>query len=389
LKIIYFYRQSPFGVCPPNGFEAKLEENNPGDYKLDSFTTVQQRHTYFQRSKSALNRKRHIRLRARQVLCHRCKSVCNENGRNVQRSKDHRGLRPFSKKTKNRASMFNDLCVKTFTLVPRLKRLGENEIRKFNLSSGTGSSSDDDPGYNNSSTETTKIIEFMPLKIRFTNYDKLAVADVAVNEISPEENKKQNEPKIEVSEHSGVTKKEEEGLTGVEDDLEQEKPPEEEKEEELDQNPTRILRKKRSVIGSMEDLWDETIFIEEPNLIIEQPSPAAAETSTILKISLGNRSSETLMMKSDTIADDEAKATKKALKRARKEARKLTKDKRSKHKKHKKTKNTEHEKKSSKIHSAAAASNILVDDSICDGDVIWARHSSRDIWWPAKVIKDN
>ena len=28
-------------------------------------------------------------------------------------------------------SKFNELCVKTFTLIPKIKRLGEKEIRKF------------------------------------------------------------------------------------------------------------------------------------------------------------------------------------------------------------------------------------------------------------------
>ena len=115
-----------------NKFGAQLEENNPKDYQLDSFfSTIQNRHTYFQRPKSKITaKKRHIRLRARQVLCHNCKNVCTENGKNAQKYKTSEVVRFSTRRRKGSnfeadRAKFRNLCVKTFTLVPRLKRLKE------------------------------------------------------------------------------------------------------------------------------------------------------------------------------------------------------------------------------------------------------------------------
>ena len=80
----------PYGVCSSkDAFSEKLNLNNPRDYKINSFFTLQKRHTYFQNSKPQsvslnLNPKRQVRLRARRVVCHRCKNVCSESGRNAQ-----------------------------------------------------------------------------------------------------------------------------------------------------------------------------------------------------------------------------------------------------------------------------------------------------------------
>lgn len=105
--------QAPTFLCMD-----KMQENNPRDYKLESYfnSSFESRHSHFTKK---LPPKRHIRLRARQVLCHQCKNVCSENGKNVRKSHQKR-------------NQFNDLCVKTFTLVPKLKRLRDNEIQKFN-----------------------------------------------------------------------------------------------------------------------------------------------------------------------------------------------------------------------------------------------------------------
>ena len=130
--MIYFSR-FPSG----NKFSAQLEENNPKDYQLDSFfSTIQNRHTYFQKPKSKLTaKKRHIRLRARQVLCHNCKNVCTENGKNAQKYKTSEVVRFSSRRRKGsfetECAKFRNLCVKTFTLVPRLKRLKDIDILRF------------------------------------------------------------------------------------------------------------------------------------------------------------------------------------------------------------------------------------------------------------------
>ena len=81
-------------------------------------------------------KKRHIRLRARQVLCHNCKNVCTENGKNAQKYKTSEVVR-FSTRSRRKASFeaecakFRDLCVKTSTLVPILKRLKDIDILRF------------------------------------------------------------------------------------------------------------------------------------------------------------------------------------------------------------------------------------------------------------------
>ena len=114
-------------------FSDKLAADNPRDYKMDSFFTVQKRHTYFQ-PRSKLPKRR---LRARKVVCHRCRNVCSESGRNAQNNQQNVTRKSMkyggksSKRHQYRSKLFNDLCVKTFTLVPKIKRLGESEIRKF------------------------------------------------------------------------------------------------------------------------------------------------------------------------------------------------------------------------------------------------------------------
>ena len=136
----------------PESFASQLKENNPRDYKVDSFlaaATVANRHTYFAKNKSKFApsttaKRGHIRLRARQVLCHRCKGICSENGKNVLR-------RGSGKNTKA------NLCVKTFTLVPRLKRLGENEIEKFKNSDHSDICCDNSTKNNETSPVTVKI----------------------------------------------------------------------------------------------------------------------------------------------------------------------------------------------------------------------------------------
>lgn len=103
-------RNIPFGVCPPGGFQKRLNEDNPRDYAVnnfgepdpgDTFPTVSRRQTYYQDGKvekppllvpsgkgaksfMSQEKKLGVRLRARQVLCSKCSSVCNEKGENVR-----------------------------------------------------------------------------------------------------------------------------------------------------------------------------------------------------------------------------------------------------------------------------------------------------------------
>jgi len=225
--LLFTKHNLPYGVGSIDSFKSKLTANNPKDYKEDNFT-VENRHTYFKRSKLPLKRK--IRLRARQVLCHSCKNVCNELGHNAQ-------VRSKKPRKKDNSTKFDDLCVKTFTLVPKVKRLKVNEIEKFN--------------------QTEKPSKSATLK---NDAEKF-------NQKTNESNEMKNEIKIKLSNHdhqqescnSGI-----EFLTPLKIKI-------------LPSSESRKLRKKTS-IGSMEDLWDEAVFEDKipyiPSLL-KQDSKAA------------------------------------------------------------------------------------------------------------------
>merc|ERR1712098_824062 len=98
---------NPFAINPLGGFSKKLQEDNPRDFAAPqdadpySHTPLSRRHTYFQEvpdhkppiivpsgknEKYFLSQEKRlgVRLRARQVLCSKCSSVCNEKGENVR-----------------------------------------------------------------------------------------------------------------------------------------------------------------------------------------------------------------------------------------------------------------------------------------------------------------
>ena len=101
---------SPFGIYPPGGFSGMLLQDNPRHNGMatmmesaeDSYPQLSRRHTYYQdttekaplrlpsgKSDSsfpshAQDKRLKVRLRARQVLCSKCSSICNESGENVQ-----------------------------------------------------------------------------------------------------------------------------------------------------------------------------------------------------------------------------------------------------------------------------------------------------------------
>ena len=101
---------SPFGIYPPGGFSGMLLQDNPRHNGMatmmesaeDSYPQLSRRHTYYQDTteKAPLNlpsgksdssfpshgqdKRLKVRLRARQVLCSKCSSICNESGENVQ-----------------------------------------------------------------------------------------------------------------------------------------------------------------------------------------------------------------------------------------------------------------------------------------------------------------
>ena len=277
-----------------------------------------QRHTYFAQGRSKSNvdgvppvkkapvapKKLGVRLRARQVLCHNCKNVCNEKGENVQ----HRPKKTRRPVAENQARVEEGKRqAQNCSLVPKLRRLEQSEIERFSdRSSGEDSPvKNDDKNLLKSEPEhrVSPKTEHKPLRIRFAK-----LCDNQVDESF--------------------------------------EPPKEIKKESV-----RNLRKKRSAVGSMEDLWDESIFEESEKRPEEQQrsveeSNKSKNSGTVLKICFGgtdgkgtivkippsqncDNSSEkstkspkvsTTNLMDKKKRDAKSKAAKKALKRAKKEA---------------------------------------------------------------------
>ena len=240
-------------------FKSQLQENNPRDYHLDSFfsSTTQNRHTYFQnapKTKDALitaaKKRQNLRLRARKVLCQHCKNVCGENGKIIREKRTTAALVINKQK-------FRELCVKKFTLVPKLKRLHENDIRKFNqkrLRTNDKNINIQIFDKENCDLLHSTMAENLPLKIKIlpdtkTTITKLKASSTSKNIL----NRKPSPPPPEESDLSKYssdlkimpTQKSQEL---VQTDLKI-------KPEPANISNTRTLRRKRCAIGSMEDLW--------------------------------------------------------------------------------------------------------------------------------------
>ncbi len=214
-----FSKTVPFGV---SGFGTKILEDNPRDYKNEQFLlSVQDRHTYFQKLPKP---KPKVRLRPRQVRCLNCKSICSETGENVQRPLHSYLSRNQSSQSRNHndSRSFQELyqlCVKTKTsrLIPRIKRLSQNDLRQHQ---------------NQTCSDSKK-----PVKIRLRNVNQ------------GKENLKQllnsNTAKAKAKATAKVDKKDSS-----------------DNQSNFDKSGARSLRTKRCAVGSMEDLWDESILSE-------------------------------------------------------------------------------------------------------------------------------
>ncbi|XP_015840252.1 PWWP domain-containing protein 2A isoform X2 [Tribolium castaneum] len=236
----------------------------------DSLYSVNQRFAYTEPSTAKKknvqipskykNNKMTVRLRPRQVLCSKCKGICNENSENVSRKR---------KPTES-------------VLSPPVKR-----------------------GLNAPITRSVSIHSEL-------NKKKLGEATLVpkLTRLTPQEEKDAMNGKI-------VTFKK--PLTAVSENTQ--KPSSDSDSDESDTG-RRILRKKRSV-GSMEDLWDESVFEENAN------KNNNVNTRTI-KISYGPQGEGTVLkipaqienLKEEEIEEkSDNKAARKALKKAKKEAR--------------------------------------------------------------------
>ena len=227
-----------------------MQENNPRDYQLDSFfSTTQNRHTYFQnapKTKGALiaaaKKRQNLRLRARTVLCQHCKNVCGENGKII------RGKRTTAALVINKRK-FRELCVKKFTLVPKLKRLHENDIRKFNQKKQKNNGNINIQIFDKENCDLlhSKMAENLPLKIKILPDTKTTTKLKASN--SKTILNKNPPPASDPSKISSDLP-----------ELPTQKPQPVKMDVEIKPEPanisnTRTLRRKRCAIGSMEDLW--------------------------------------------------------------------------------------------------------------------------------------
>uniref|UniRef100_A0A8D8YNG4 PWWP domain-containing protein 2B n=2 Tax=Cacopsylla melanoneura TaxID=428564 RepID=A0A8D8YNG4_9HEMI len=299
------------------------------DLDEDKLFSVSQRFTYFQdklfksnqnvvktkKSKLIGRNNMTVRLRPRQVLCSKCKGICNENSENVDHSKKSESVvserrlshpgekspRPlFSENQQDnqpKATM-QPPPVETKTPIcnivpPRVTRLRFCNVdkperinpRKYWLRPSSQSPSP--PSL--SSTETIVLPPSASPKTQLSP----SVYEMNVNEGEAAD-----------SEASIPTEEAEPSPTP---DL------------DPDQDEKMVLRKKRSV-GSMEDLWDESVF--------EESQKKALRTTPVIKISFGSQGEGTVLkipskvqMYNPSESEAEEKAARKALKKAKKEAR--------------------------------------------------------------------
>ena len=115
----YAFSSKPLGIHPDGGYLEKLASDNPRDYLTSRFPSLVQRKTYYQSQASRRNSGSKVRLRARQVLCNMCKSICSENGDKVEG---------------NRKQKLDLVKVKKYSLVPKIKRLAPSEIKRLSSS---------------------------------------------------------------------------------------------------------------------------------------------------------------------------------------------------------------------------------------------------------------
>ncbi|KAF7993123.1 hypothetical protein HCN44_005904 [Aphidius gifuensis] len=336
-----------------------------------------------------------VRLRPRQVLCNNCRSICNEKNENVDGSKKRKfddstlivheqGVRRSERRNSQQTEKINrtnDVVKRDLkTLIPKISRLRTNKIvdevnnvvindKKKNIGSSLNTKTSwlrqraEVTARNNSDNNllikkqcSTVIIEpsesIVPQETNDITYcatpRRLSSSSVESAKI-PDNNQHDND---------NINDNEKTQMVAADSTVKQTTTTATGEVEEIGNSGGRISRKKRSV-GSMEDLWDETIFEDNTRNIRTTPiikiSFGSQGEGTILKIpsKIKNSSgeSETEMdieiidkneiVNVDKINEDalqeqldpqkqnynkdttSAKAAKRALKRAKKEARKM------------------------------------------------------------------
>lgn len=359
-------RHLPCGISAPINVVSQQSGSKP-DTDEDKLFSLTQRFTYFQdkppppASKNVenvnpqpfhlrrtirpparyKNSRMTVRLRPRQVLCSKCRSICNENSENVDLSRKRKGAEQIAKVDKKLCSpgevpsrsprpLFSEnqrenqpiksmsppsenskLCS---SLIPKISRLQPTEIS--NALSGN--------------VNKIKIVE--------KYWVRPTVGSQGDGLREPDEGGKKvycvsMDPKMLVEDHNYdsdhssvhniVSDKTEEDVTWTADSASSVKGL-------ADRKERMVLRKKRSV-GSMEDLWDESVFEDSMR------KARIARTTPVIKISFGTQGEGTVLkipakvqkyIPSESETEDQqktkdasAKAAKRALKKAKKEAR--------------------------------------------------------------------
>lgn len=359
-------RHLPCGISSPMNFLSQQSGSKP-DPEEDKLFSLGQRFTYFQDKSPAnnivnpqpfhlrrtirpparyKNSRMTVRLRPRQVLCSKCRSICNENSENVDLSRKRKGSDQMAKVDKK-------LCTpgEVPSKSPR-PLFSENQSDNQPIKSAS-------PPSENSkmcSTLIPKISRLQPTEISNAlsgNVNKIKIVEkywVRPNVGSQgdcvreqdEGSKKvycvSMDPKMLVEDrncdsdhssvHNVVSGKTEDEVTWPADSASS-------AQELADSKERMVLRKKRSV-GSMEDLWDESVFEDSMR------KARNARTTPVIKISFGSQGEGTVLKipakvqkyipsESETeekvdqqkqkTKDASAKAAKRALKKAKKEAR--------------------------------------------------------------------
>ncbi|XP_051164497.1 PWWP domain-containing protein 2B-like [Leptopilina boulardi] len=281
-------RGLPCGVQPPEPV------SGPDGDKLASIAA---RFSYFQEKRQALaakadlrrninpparykNARPTVRLRPRQVLCSKCRSICNENSENVDVSKkrkletqsseptamptrksDRRCVQQPTQSTpqKSQQRLLSDSTKMRASLIPKLSRLQPSEMNAGPMkvaSKACWSESEETSKINGDEepVETEGVpmeMESNPTAAYCATPRRLSSSSVESAKVPDEEEKKT----LAAADSTMRLK------TG------------------------RIPRKKRSV-GSMEDLWDESVFEDLTRI---------AKTTPVIKISYGAQGEGTVL----------------------------------------------------------------------------------------------
>ncbi|KAF2893305.1 hypothetical protein ILUMI_12861 [Ignelater luminosus] len=371
----YTKRNLPHGVTNLHpAFNTTNTKPNPDD---DVLYSVNQRFAYMDPNLSKpknvripskyKNNKMTVRLRPRQVLCSKCKGICNENSENVskKRKSQESVQAPPSKRSANAPitrSVYSEQLSKKKTseqkvqpvLIPKLSRLLPQEISNAlngnleNLNQSSDKSKKETVKMSSTTVTptTTTTITTTTTTTTTTIKPKLEGEEDNKNNVVDESDKVDHS-----TQHSNSS-----NLPEVDTTVPVVLPVVTQDPEVPLKSVKRTLRKKRS-IGSMEDLWDESVFEEGVNLRnndgavnnngstvtdhAHNNSNTCVSTRTI-KISYGPQGEGTVLKipapieKFNTSDDSEEninitnhnitkgidnKAARKALKRARKKAR--------------------------------------------------------------------